>query len=174
MGVPRLVDESTLGQASRHGAAGFRCESRYAPTRPACIRTVRKRLGAAGQVWQSGGSQGRKRPHAASHHRWTLRARDRSLARCHGHGGGRTTAASLSDRQSSTPMHRTQPCVGPRRPALPAAMSGCVPGHLGPLHSHRLRRNFIRSSPARKRWSLISGASRRASAFSFISRLAST
>ena len=59
-------------------------------------------------------------------------------------------------------------------PAFAAGYGGVCLGHRGPLHSHRLRRNFIRSSLALKRWSLTSGASRRASAFSFISRLAST
>jgi len=44
----------------------------------------------------------------------------------------------------------------------------------GALHSYRACRNFIKSSPARKRLSLMSGASTRASAFSLISRLAST
>ena len=42
------------------------------------------------------------------------------------------------------------------------------------LHSYSVRRNVIRSSVARKRLSLMSGASSRPSAFSFISRLAST
>ena len=73
----------------------------------------------------------------------------------------------------ATPMHSSQLCVA----APPSMAVRSVDGRTGAwcaLHSYRVCRNLISSSPARKRLSLMSRASSRASAFSFISRLAST
>ena len=86
---------------------------------------------------------------------------------------GRTAASPFCQLEVPTPMHSSQLCVG----APPSMAVRAVDGRTGAwcaLHSYRVCKNLISSSPARKRLSLMSGASSRASAFSFISRLAST
>jgi hypothetical protein len=111
-------------------------------------------------LWKSAGAVGEGK--------WRGRPVSR-LDRTYGKKLRRPAAVIFSLRPDPTPMRRTQLCAvlgAEARPAL--AAPAC------PLHSYSCRRNSSSSSGGRYRRILVFGSSSRASASSFIARLAST